>query len=431
VRIGILVLVVLSMAASPILAEQLTLSEGLRIVTEENNIVKIKQQDEKSAHTDTLVARSKLLPSINATYDQTFLKNQPGLRAGDLVAWSSERNFYTYQLAIQQIIYDFGNTISLYKSAKLLEDTKRLDTLKTMNDIALEFCRLYFDVLESDKMIAIAEKEVDSLASHAQVARNLLKGGVITKNDLLEAEVQLADGRQKLLNAQNTKRINEARVNNALNRPLTLPVGVAEVSGPRAGLPPYEGAAEKLESQRTELKIVDATIEAFKYEERAMKSEYLPKFILQGQYDYTENKYLVDESNVGITVQMNLNLWSGGSTKAEVQKMRIAQSRLRIERKKLTDDIGLEAKKYYLDAVNAMEAIKVAKGAISQAEENLRITKLKYVEGTGIARDVTDAIALRTLSETNYWRAVYEYCRAEAGYLHALGYNLKEEYGRL
>jgi outer membrane protein TolC len=371
------------------------------------------------------------LPSINATYDQTFLKNQPGLRAGDLVAWSSERNFYTYQLAIQQIIYDFGNTISLYKSAKLLEDTKRLDTLKTMNDIALEFCRLYFDVLESDKMIAIAEKEVDSLASHAQVARNLLKGGVITKNDLLEAEVQLADGRQKLLNAQNTKRINEARVNNALNRPLTLPVGVAEVSGPRAGLPPYEGAAEKLESQRTELKIVDATIEAFKYEERAMKSEYLPKFILQGQYDYTENKYLVDESNVGITVQMNLNLWSGGSTKAEVQKMRIAQSRLRIERKKLTDDIGLEAKKYYLDAVNAMEAIKVAKGAISQAEENLRITKLKYVEGTGIARDVTDAIALRTLSETNYWRAVYEYCRAEAGYLHALGYNLKEEYGRL
>jgi len=90
----------------------------------------------------------------------------------------------------------------------------------------------------------------------------------------------------------------------------------------------------------------------------------------------------------------------------------------------------LELKKYYLDAVNAMAAIQVAKDAISQAEENLRITKLKYTEGTGIARDVTDAIALRTLSETNYYRAVYDYCRAEVGYLHALGYNLKEEYGK-
>jgi outer membrane protein TolC len=139
--------VVIFLSASSLQAEPLTLSEGLRIVTEENNIVKIKQQEEKSAHADTLVARSKLLPSVNATYDQIFLKNQPGLRAGDLVAWSSERNFYTYQLAVQQIIYDFGNTISLYKSAKLLEDTKRLDTVRPMNDIALEFCRLYFDVL--------------------------------------------------------------------------------------------------------------------------------------------------------------------------------------------------------------------------------------------------------------------------------------------
>ena len=83
-----------------------------------------------------------------------------------------------------------------------------------------------------------------------------------------------------------------------------------------------------------------------------------------------------------------------------------------------------------LDAVNASEAIRVAAGAISQAEENLRITRLKYDEGTGIARDVTDAIALRTLSDTNYYRALYDYYRSEAGYLYALGKNLKDEYGR-
>lgn len=426
----IFVTLVIFITSSPVMAQPLTLSDGLRIVTEENHIIRIKQREEKSAHADTLVARSKLLPALNATYGQTSLKNQPGIRADNDIAWSSEKNFYTYQLAIQQIIYDFGGTTSLYKSAKLLEDTKRLDTIRTMNDIALEFCKLYFDVLESDKMITIAEREVESLASHAQVARDLLKGGLITKNDLLQAEVQLADGRQKLLNAQNTKRINEARMNNMLSRSLSMPVEVVEVSRPYAGLLPYEGAAEIAEKQRTELKIVDATLEAFKHEETAMRSEYFPKFFLQGQYDSTKNKYLVHEENAGVTLQMNLNLWSGGSTRAKVQKVQIAESRLRIERKKLIDDIDLELKRYYLDAVNAMEAIKVAKGAISQAEENLRITKLKYAEGTGIARDVTDAIALRTLSETNYYRAVYDYYRAEAGYLYALGYNLKEEYER-
>ena len=347
-----------------------------------------------------------------------------------MTASTGERSFYTYQLVIQQILYDFGGVTSLYQAAKLTEDTKRLDTIRTRNGVALAFSTLYFDVLESEKMITVAEKEIESLASHAQVARELLQSGLITRNDLLQAEVRLADARQKLLNAQNMRKINGARVNSMLTRPLGSPVEVVEVTRPHAEPPPYEGAAEAAEKNRPELQIVDATLKALGYEETARRSEYFPKFLAQGERDYTKNKYLTYEENMGVSLSMSLNLWSGGSTRAELEKARLAQSRLRIERARLADDIGLELEKYYLDAVNASEAIRVAAGAISQAEENLRITRLKFAEGTGIARDVTDAIALRTLSETNYYRALYDYYRSEAGYLYALGKNLRDEYGR-
>lgn len=100
--------VILCLMPVPAWPETLTLSDGLRIVTEENRIVRIKQQEEKMSHADTLIARSRLLPSFNASYGQTFLEHQPGLRAGTLVAMTEERSFYTYQLAIQQILYDFG-----------------------------------------------------------------------------------------------------------------------------------------------------------------------------------------------------------------------------------------------------------------------------------------------------------------------------------
>jgi outer membrane protein TolC len=422
--------VILSLMPTPARPEPLTLLDGLRIVMEENRIVRIKQQEEKISHADTLVARSRLLPSINASYAQTLLENQPGLRARSLVAQTGERSFYTYQLVIQQILYDFGGVDSLYQAAKLMEDTKRLDTVRTRNDVALAFSTLYFDVLESEKMIAVAEREIESLASHAQVARDMLQSGLITRNDLLQAEVRLADARRKLLNAQNMRKINGARVNSMLARPLGSPVEVVEVTRPYTEPPPYEGAAEAAEKERPELQIVDATLKALRYEETARRSEYFPKFLAQGQYDYTKDKYLTYENNAGITFLMNLNLWSGGSTSAAIQKVQIARSRLAVERRKLADDIDLELEKYHLDALNASEAIRVAAGAISQAEENLRITRLKYTEGTGIARDVTDAIALRTLSDTNYYRALYDYYRSEAGYLYALGKNLKDEYGR-
>jgi outer membrane protein TolC len=422
--------VMLSLMPTPARPESLTLLDGLKIVTEENRIVRIKQQEEKMSHADTLIARSRLLPSLNASYGQTFLENQPGLRAGSLVAETGERSFYTYQLVMQQILYDFGGVSSLYQAAKLMEDTKRLDTVRTRNDVALAFSTLYFDVLESEKMIAVAEREIESLASHAQVARDLLQNGLITRNDLLQAEVRLADARRKLLNAQNMRKINGARVNSMLTRPLASPLEVVEVTRPQPEPPSCEGAAETAEKNRPELQIVDAMLKALKYEETARRSEYFPKFFVQGERDYTKNKYLTYEENMGVSLMMSLNLWSGGSTSAALQKVQIARSRLAVERRKLADDIDLELEKYRLDTVNASEAIRVAAGAISQAEENLRITRLKFAEGTGIARDVTDAIALRTLSETNHYRALYDYYRSEAGYLYALGMNLKDEYGR-
>ena len=89
-------------------SEPLTLPDGLKIVTEENRVVRIKQQEEKMSHADTVIARSRLLPSVNTSYGQTFLENQPGLRAGSLVAQTSEKSFYAYQFVIQQILYDFG-----------------------------------------------------------------------------------------------------------------------------------------------------------------------------------------------------------------------------------------------------------------------------------------------------------------------------------
>jgi outer membrane protein TolC len=414
----------------PVRSEPLTLLDGLKIVTAENRIIRIKQREEKISHADTVIARSGLLPSVNTSYGQTFLENQPGLRAGSLVAQTSERSFYTYQFVIRQILYDFGGVSSLYKSAQLVEDTKRLDTTRTRNEVAFAFTTLYFDVLESEKVITVAEREIEALASHAQVAGNLLQNGLITRNDLLQAEVQLADAQRKLLNAKNTRRINGARINNMLTRPLSSPVEVVEVTRPYTKMPPYDGATATAERQRPELQMVDATLKALAYEETARKAEYLPKFIAQGEYDYTKNKYLTYENNAAILFLVSLNLWSGGSTSAAIQKVQTAASRLRIERKKLVDDIGLEVEKHYLDAVNASEAMKVASGALSQAEENLRITKVRYAEGTGIARDVTDAIALRALSETNYHRAVYDYYRSEAGYLYALGENLKDEYDR-
>jgi outer membrane protein TolC len=92
------------------------------------------------------------------------------------------------------------------------------------------------------------------------------------------------------------------------------------------------------------------------------------------------------------------------------------------------DDIKLEVEKSFLGLKNSLEKILVTKGAASQAEENLRINKVRYEEGIGTSTDVIDAITLLTLAETNYCKSVYDLKRAQAELRYAMGLDLVSTY---
>ncbi len=61
-------------------AEKLTLFNGIRTVTEDNMLVKIKKQDELISESDTVIARSGLLPRVYSTYSQNYNEKQQGTR---------------------------------------------------------------------------------------------------------------------------------------------------------------------------------------------------------------------------------------------------------------------------------------------------------------------------------------------------------------
>jgi outer membrane protein TolC len=129
-----------------------------------------------------------------------------------------------------------------------------------------------------------------------------------------------------------------------------------------------------------------------------------------------------------LTAGINLNLFSGGSTKAEVLKIKQQGLKLFGQRDKLIDEVKLEVEKYILDLKTAREKITVTKDAVGQAEENLRINRVRYSEGVGTATEVLDAVTLLTIAETNLYKSLYDFRRAEAGLIYSIGKDLSEVY---
>lgn len=392
-------------------------------------LVKIKKQDELIAESDTLVARSGLLPRVYSTYSQNYTDKQQGTQIRGQSVYTQQQDFYTFSLRAQQLLWDFKGTLSLYEASKKIQETRQLEYKRTQNFMALSFALGYFDLLESEKMITVAEKEAEMLDAHRAMAENLYNEGVITKNDLLQAEVRLSDARQKLLTAKNIRKITASRLNTMLSRPLSSSLDAEEVARPVV-VPTVdlEKAMEKAEKDRYEIRMVDTALDAIASEATAKKSEYYPRFFVEGGYNYLRNKYALYDGSWSVMGGMSINLFSGGATQAGLDKIKRERDKLIIERKKLIEDIRCEVERYYLELINAREKVKVTKDASSQAEENLRINKVKYAEGEGKATDVIDAITLLTGAETNHYRSQYEMFRAEANLMYAMGRDLVEVY---
>ena len=408
--------------------EMLSLAGGLRIATDGNRVIKIALFNRNLASQDISIARSRFFPVANASANYTMLAYQPGAVFGPLSVPTADKDYPSYTVTVHQTLFDFWARESLYSASKESLELTNADIARTKNLVALDYINAYFNLLEAGRMIEVGEHEVEALQSHQQTAKDLYDAGVITKNDLLQAEVRLSDAQQRLLTLKNQRIFSSSRINNILARPLTLVVVPVEVTEELPSMPVIEKLWESAMQQRPEIRIVDHQLKINDLQETAKRSEFLPAFFAEGGYNYTKNQFQLHEDNWSLVFGLTINLFNGGATRAEVSKIRQRSGQLHEERNKLLDDIQLEVQRYYLDERNARDNVTTTKEAIHQAEENLRINKVRYEEGVGTATDVLDAISLLTLAEKNYYKALYDMRRAHAGLIYSTGADLTLAY---
>ncbi|GBD98278.1 outer membrane channel protein [bacterium BMS3Abin07] len=406
-----------------------TLREGLKIVTSSGRDVQISGEEEYMAAARVSIAGAALMPGIDVYANQTWLRYQPEAKFSPFgPVPMSEKDYLTYGFRLRQLIYDFGKTSSLVRSARLTLKSKKLNTERVRNLAAVKFITAYFNLLESRKLLNVAEQQVRRLGEHLSDTKAMYKEGLITKNNLLQAEVMLSDAKQKRIDAENFFQLRGSVINSMLRKPLNEPVDIQEVDRRPFTDSGLEEAWKLAEGQRPELREMETAIMAIEAELESIRVDFFPQIYLSGGYEYQENRYMVHENNWSISAGASLNLFSGGATKAKMRQKEARLITLKEKRGKLLDMIRLETKKAYLGLKAAMHKIKVTEKAIDQANENLRLQRLRYKEGVGTATDVTDAVTLLTLAGTNYWNSVYQSRKAEARLLYSVGEDLVAAY---
>jgi outer membrane protein TolC len=112
-------------------------------------------------------------------------------------------------------------------------------------------------------------------------------------------------------------------------------------------------------------------------------------------------------------------------------KERARQKQLNEQKGKLNEDIKFEIQDSYYGLKNACEKVQVAKGALEQADENVRFYRVKYNAGGATTTDVLEAINLQTKAQANYCTDNYEMKRSYAKLMYSMGLDLSLIYEKM
>lgn len=422
-------LVALGLGAAP--AHALGLGEGLATVAQSGRELAIAAGEEQVLLSGPALARSARLPTIDLYARETLLAHQPQAVAGDVTFAVAESESFSYGVRVRQVLYDFGRTDAAVRAAVIDSEAKHADTALVGNRAALRFILAYLRLGRAEQLLAVQELEVTRFAAHRDDTRSLLEEGATTENNLLQAEVRLADAVQRRLQAENLRALAAAQVNSLLVRPLAEPVATEEVPEPAGDGTPQslDEALATAASERLEFRVVQGRVAAAEARRAAVRTEYYPQLYVAGGYDFTRNDYTVHEGNWSVQAGVDLNLFAGGLTREKLRQRGRELVVLERAREQLLDVVQLEVQEAFLSLQTARSRVSATGKAVEQAQENLRLQRLRHAEGVGTGTEVLDAVSLATTAEQNALNARYDVTEARARLGFAVGVDLVAAWG--
>lgn len=427
VLFGTLMFVVVPFIRSAALAQddvlKLTLKESIDLALKQSMLVDSVVEEINALESGRKEAFTSFLPTLSTSYSYTRLNEAPETVTVDLTktppvmkpAPAGTRDNYTWDLTLMQPLFTGGKLLETYRISRLGVDASRLDAMTTVQDLVETVTETYFSILKAERMLDVARQSLDRLEAHLETARSFYEVGMIPRNDLLYAEVEVAGGQQNLVLAENGVQLAKARFNTLLRRDIDLPVEVEDILHYRSFDKEFGACLALGLDSRPEIKAREVRLEQAQRAVSFAKGDYYPSLSVGGTYSrfgdtpgVDGNGYQDRESWYLIAVA-EWDLWEWGRTKHSVDASSSRERQARNSLSFVRDQVALEIKSSYLLLREAEKRILVSEKAIEQAEENFRINEERYREQVATSTDVIDAQTLLTKTKSDYFNALSDY----------------------
>ena len=399
-------------SALPLCATAETLEQAwVEALAADHGLQAIRENTVASEH-QLQAAKAARLPNINLASGYTMLEKAPfaiaSIGGNALSVQMGERESLSYQAMSVLPLYTSGQISGQINAATAgLEASQFFEVGKTLN-LKLTVAEAYVGVLRSNKALDVVNSHVATLRSHAADVVNFYDQGMVSRNDLLAAQVALADAVQMSIKVGNGADIAAAAYNRLLGRPLKQKVALGELQPGLLSNESLEELTQKAINGRYELQVLQQQSTALKHQASAIRGKSGPQVALSGGYVYHENNYQSPEGQWMVNVGMQWNVFDAGLINNQAKASERQARSLAEQYDEALSQIELQVRQYWLATQETQKRVTVTEKAVGQAEENLRVNRDRYENGLSTNTEVLAAEALRTGSQDNHANAIYD-----------------------
>ena len=415
----------LSMTTSDTL--QFTLEQAIDYALEHNpNIEQLRIEFEKS-ETKKGQALSSFYPNITATGSYAYLTDIPVIEFDGMPIPFGQSENYSLQVSLQQVIFAWGKLYSAYKISDLGTRIAELNLARKRQEVRYAVSDGFYGILVVEETALLLRESLAQLERHAQAVEIRYKAGLVSQFDLLRAQVQVANLKPQVIEAENGLKLAREGFKMLLGIPLDREVtisGTLEMVEEEFDL---DRLTENALENRAELKNLKNTESIAKLSQRIARRANLPTLVAGATYERKKPFSITGNewgSNIVFNVGFEFPIFSGFRNLHQYRLASLQLKEVDLALDNLEKAITLEVKQAYLNLQAAKEAIMTAQENVGQAEKAFEIIETRYKNGLATNLEFLDAQLASLQARTNYLSAVRNYYTSRADIYKAIG---KEE----
>lgn len=404
----------LTCAAAQQSATPLTLQDCIRLAESVPSAASLARQEREIAAGDVTQARAGFLPQsrlINGfTYNSPLLYNR---QVFSFIPLNGIRE-YGSLLSLSQEFDTSGRLRADMARARANEAIAAAGVAITRRDLRRAVAAAYYRALLTRRLVRVVQDALAESRSFEKRAKMLFQAGEAAQADVVKASAQAAFLEQ----AANAAELEAGLANQELASFWTpdvaarLPLvdALEETPAPPGG----EAAPAAPFLKRPEFNILDAQRRGFQADVRRARSGLLPQMAFTFQYGIDSTAVRINDRGYAAFVNLTVPLFDWNRAREAMRQARLRMQQADSGRAIAERTLSKEYHSALARVRQLYEQISLTREQTRLAEDDLRLSRLRYEGGEGSALDVVTAQNQLAQARSNYYTTMANYLNAQA-----------------